>query len=550
MKKLLLIFIAVATLLSAGIAAGQSFTLTCPGGVVVATPVAGGLTVFCVSYTATPVATATKTPLPTSTGTNTPASTATNTPIPTNTLPPTATDTPLPATATATSTPMAMSEILYVADTSDFSNPERGFMFQKSIFPEQGTAQFSGIKRVSPADSLAWVYFRLDNYRTKVLDTTGLATIRGAFSDARSKKLKLVVRFAYNPGPGSQPDPALANPDAPLSLVLQHIAQLKPILQENADVIAVLQAGFVGYWGEWHSSKYINTVADRKTVVDALLDALPSDRMLQLRYPRYKEEFYGGPLVLTDAFSTAPASRVGHHNDCFLRDDDDTTYRSKGVSTYCDANALGEIACWKDFVSQEGQYTPIGGETCQVNPPRSLCPNAMAELEQLHWSFLHGGYNKDVLASWVTDGCMPTIRQRLGYRLVLERALFSSSANAGGVLNLEVFLSNSGYASMYNPRPVYAVLTGGGRRYEMLLSAFDARHWEAGKDIDISTSVLVPAAVVPGTYELSLWLPDAYPSLRAIPEYSVRFANTGTWDATTGLNLLSTGSSVVTITAP
>jgi len=33
--------------------------------------------------------------------------------------------------------------------------------------------------------------------------------------------------------------------------MLAHIAQLKPILQDNVDVIAFVQAGFVGVWGEW-----------------------------------------------------------------------------------------------------------------------------------------------------------------------------------------------------------------------------------------------------------------------------------------------------------
>jgi hypothetical protein len=51
--------------------------------------------------------------------------------------------------------------------------------------------------------------------------------------------------------------------------------------------------------------------------------------------------------------------------------------------------------------------------------------------------------------------------------------------------------------------------------------------------------------VAPGTYKLGLWLPDAYTSLRGNPAYSVRFANNNTWDAATGINILTTNFQVV-----
>jgi hypothetical protein len=37
--------------------------------------------------------------------------------------------------------------------------------------------------------------------------------------------------------------------------VLKHVAQLGPTMQRNADAVYVLEAGFVGCWGEWHSSR-------------------------------------------------------------------------------------------------------------------------------------------------------------------------------------------------------------------------------------------------------------------------------------------------------
>ena len=416
-------------------------------------------------------------------------------------------------------------------------------MKQSSIFPDQPLDP-NKVRALQPSDSLVWIYFRLDNYRTKPLDPNGLTTIRSVFTTARSRGLKLVIRFVYNDGPGSTTDPNLANPDAPIDLVLQHIDQLKPILVENADVIAVMQAGFVGHWGEWHSSKYLHPLEYRRAIVDALLNILPKDRMLQLRYPRYKEIFYQGPLTAQEAFSGSDKSRVAHHDDCFLRADDNAgTYRSfssqlpKHTSTYCDGKDA--ISCWKDFVAQDGQFTAVGGETCQYNPPRTDCPNALQELRILHWSFINNDYRPEVLNSWTSGGCMDTIRRSLGYRLVLKEASLPQTVQLGGTLSLNIRLSNDGFAAMYNPRPLYVVLLGSGNRYDFPVTNVDPRRWVAGQEHNIAVNLNLPATIPPGTYQIGLWLPDASNSLRNSPAYAVRFANTGVWDAATGINILS-----------
>lgn len=499
--------------------------------------------------------TPTITPIPTTT----PIPSPTDTPTPTLTETPTPTLTPLP-TETPTPTPGNIN-ITYTQSYEDFANPERGFMKQSSIWVDQPLDP-NKIRALQPSDSVVWVYFRLDNYRDPrdgvgvtltdytgvAIDQNGLDTVRNAFTTARSKGLKLVIRFVYNPGPGSTSDPNLANPDGPIELVRQHIQQLTPIIQQNSDVIVAMQAGFVGHWGEWHSSKYLHDIALRREIVDSLLNIAP-DRNVMIRYPRYKELFYGGVLSDAEAFTGTDRSRVGHHNDCFLMDQNDgNTYESKTAqspqhySTYCDGQ--DEIACWKGFVAQESRFTPVGGETCQYNPPRSECANAQAELAQFHWSFINNGYRPEVLDSWVTGGCMDTIRRSLGYRLVLREASIPTQTQAGHIMNLNVLLSNVGFASMYNFRPVYLVLQGQTNRYELPLTGIDPRRWESGQDYTLNFNVTVPLDIVPGTYQVGLWLPDAYSSLKVAPSYAVRFANTNVWDPPTGTNILTSNLEV------
>jgi hypothetical protein len=48
----------------------------------------------------------------------------------------------------------------------------------------------------------------------------------------------------------------------------------------------------------------------------------------------------------------------------------------------------------------------------------------------------------------------------------------------------------------------------------------------------------LPANLAPGSYRLSLFLPDADETLRTRPEYAIQFANTGVWDESEGSNQL------------
>src|SRR3989338_1064954 len=319
-------------------------------------------------------------------------------------------------------------------------------MKQSNIFVDK-PFNSSMISAVQPTDTVVWIYFHLENYRDprdgkgvnvvnyqfKPLEPIGsgkgLDTVNKAFSDARNKGLKLVIRFLYlgYGGIGSTQDFTNAEPDAPLTVALKHIDQLAPLIQQNKDVIMAVQTGFVGYWGEWHSSKYLSPLANRKAIVDKLLTAVPVDRMLQVRYPKYVQNFYGGPTSASEAFNQSIISRVGIHDDAFLKDDtDDGTFTSNAmgqkISTYCDGSS-NTTQCWRDYYAKTSQYTPAGGEAgTHSNPPSPLanCPNALTQLNNLHFSFLHNGYAKVVLDTWINQGCMLEIRQRLGYRFVLS----------------------------------------------------------------------------------------------------------------------------------
>ena len=115
----------------------------------------------------------------------------------------------------------------------------------------------------------------------------------------------------------------------------------------------------------------------------------------------------------------------------------------------------------------------------------------------------------------------------------------------GSKLAVNLQIKNVGFAPLYNERPAYLVLKGTSNYYCLPLKS-DPRSWLPNGVIStVDEQLTVPASVPTGTYQLYLYLPDAYPSIASNPAYAVRFANSNVWEASTGMNKLN-ASVVVT----
>jgi hypothetical protein len=398
--------------------------------------------------------------------------------------------------------------------SESFRNPERGYYTGYHL---RRGADASSI--YDAGYTLAIAIVNLEDYRDRSLDSTVLEQIDEGFDEARDAGIKLVVRFVYNDG---------YQPDATKDRILRHISQLTPVLRDNYDVIAVLQAGFIGAWGEWHSST--NGLDDdtgaHAQILAALLSALPSSRSVQVRTPMDKNAYRAGATSSSEAYSGSSRSRLGHHNDCFLATDSDYGTYASPVST------------WKAYTAADTLYVPMGGETCRVYQPRTDCASAVAEMERHHWTYLNRAYKASVIDGWISQGCEGDIKRRLGYRLGLRRVAHSEETAPGGVLHLEMDIRNYGFAAPFNRRPVEVVLSRGTTRLVARL-AFDARRLPGGVKTTVSTDLRVPANIAEGTYTLSVRMPDASSRLAGDPRYAIRLANSGSWDAATGDNVLT-----------
>lgn len=416
--------------------------------------------------------------------------------------------------------------VRYEGTAEAFPNPERGLFRQQENLP--GSVETGRGGRLTVVRGV----FRLDPYRgTDTLPRAYLDRVASTFADARAKGVKLAVRFAYNYS-GSRAD-------APLSRVLRHIAQLGPVLRDNADTIQVIEAGFAGSWGEWHSSgNGLDADGAKRAIVAAELEHFPASAKLAVRYPRDKRAMFGtAPVGRGEAHGPSGRARVGYTNDCFLSGANDGATWTSWVPGAAEA----ELA----FVGQETDFVPMGGETCSLGGVQQRvanCGAARAALAGQGWTLLNGDYYAPVHALWRAGGCWDEIVRRLGHRFALVQAEVPDRLVRGAALGLSVQIRNDGYAAPYNLRPVEVVLRhrGTGAR-TVLPTGADPRFWQAGETHTVAVDAAVPGGLAAGSYDVLLHLPDPSARLHDRPEFAIRLANRDVWEADTGLNVLRRG---------
>jgi hypothetical protein len=424
----------------------------------------------------------------------------------------------------------------YQGHDSLICNPERGFMHFSEVSSSGSYNNLDVNTLLSYRDegiTLIYRGFYLEDFTSSDISGDFLLGMKNDFEILREAGMKAVIRFSYCE--------SMTKPygDAPIDIVLRHIEQVKPILQENSDVILVVQAGFIGAWGEWYYTDYYAFApgvifpehwALRRQIVNALLDAVPATRQIEVRTPKYKQILIENdqPVSEQQAYSDVPIARVSHHNDCFLSSVDD-------YGTYDDT--LVE----KPYLEADTKYTMIGGETCNPAPPYSDCPNSLHEMQRFHWTYLNWDYNVQLLNGWRTQGCFPEVENKMGYRYRLVEADIQDSASPGGEFQAVIKLINEGWSNPVNPRNIELVIRSQvtGEEYVYNIDE-DIRFRPLGEIFTITASAGIPQGLDQGDYKVFLNMPDPEISLRSEPKFSIRTANTDTWEGSSGMNFLLT----------
>ena len=422
----------------------------------------------------------------------------------------------------------------------DFPNPERGFhIYAGSLF--DGDTFDQRMAFIAKERQLRLVFARTSLPAT-ALTASQLAAMSANFAAARNRGVKLILKFDYG-NEGIEPA---------LSQVLAHMNQLKPVLAANQDVIAFVQAGFIGAWGEWHGSKSgLDTVASKRAIKDAVLAAVPGQIFVEFRQGFVlQEDWYPTPLTATEAFSGSPKARSGLHNDCFLTGGgDSSTYRPKGT-VVVDLEITKNQLQQRQYAVAHTEYVPFGGETCNDSAGartqmRTACSGGTDESGQsggilnegprYHLTHLNHNFAPEFIEQWQVEGCYPQVRRSMGYRFQLDSVRHASHVARGETVMFNVAMRNVGWSRIFSARPLVVTIVNGGAVYAAK-STLDLMRLpsQAKASTNIPITLTVPAAAPPGSYDVYLSAPDIWPTTASSAMYAVRFANADTatqaWD--------------------
>ncbi|MFM2090893.1 MAG: hypothetical protein RLZZ127_1382 [Planctomycetota bacterium] len=427
--------------------------------------------------------------------------------------------------------------------------------------------------RTGKGITLQAVRYNLANWRDADISQAFLDRMAADAAAARAAGVKLIIRFVYG-WVGSRPD-------ASRDRTLGHIEQLAPVLAAQQDVIAWIDAGFVGRWGEWNGSSNgllgpydpaddlygDNVTADSRAILDRLFLRFPAQRAILFRYARMKSQYFH-PSAADPWWDVTPmpgaaqardgsaVSRAGNLCDSFLSDELDGTY-GYGTNQTAIANLANRLRTENQFVPHCGELDMGLGQTATLNTAANAV-RTLGRLEQFRWTgfnLLDGSNQSSFQTIWQTAGCIPATasitgtattlydeaHRRLGYRLALVGATLPDAMAPGAAATVGFTVRNHGFTAPVLPRTVRLVLrSASGAEIATTVNA-DPRTWLPGSDIAVAVPWTLPAGMAAGTWTLFLHLPDPAPSLAGRVEYAIRLANGGgIWEYTTGYHRLGT----------
>ena len=480
----------------------------------------------------------------------------------------------------------------YTQTSSDIANPERGFYLQMDFVFRDGAVYYgddvvdltslgTDINNFTQG-SLIQTNFWLKQFKsTSTITPAAVQTIKNILGIVRSKGKKAIVRFAYSDSDSSSERPY----DATKSRILSHVSTLSDVFSEYEDVIYIVQMGFIGAWGEWHYSTNFTTdgvsnpdftyydpvhnigrkwyensqwyhstqvldFGNRRDVIQAVLDVVPTSRQVAVRTPMIKRMFLSPNNIeqyedLNGFYNNDMTSgqkknaRLALFNDVYMLDGD------KQMNTFvCEYD--------KQMWKQQSAFLACGGETGSIdssmehyqdyiNYMNSLSQNdVLNNLKQHHMSYLHYHMGSYLFQDWYSKGWLTPINKTLGYRLwVSKLKMTGPNKNQGSTVTFEVTIRNSGAAPVINPRPMKLVLMHGSTAVT-LGSLGDIRKVPSDGSYKYTLTVSLPQTIVSGD-KLAVWLPDAESNLQSNSKFSIRLANSSshvTWSS--GYNLIYT----------
>ena len=432
-----------------------------------------------------------------------------------------------------------MEDIDYTETLDDIKNPERGFYstaFLK-MMPTGTKPTTSGANLVHLRISIGEFSGAVNGTGDLELTADALNALDQTLQNIKSRGGSVILRFAYDGFNGKK------DLEPSLDMILKHISQLKPVFYKNQDVIAYVELGFFGPWGEMHSSK-ISSTENVSKAIDVMLDAVPENIKIGVRTPNYYAKWAGIDRATLNENITVKgtnAYRVGLFNDGYLGSNND-------LGTF--ANREIEIA----WLEKQAMHTFYGGEVvANANPSSKPAINTVAYMSEeafkTHTTYLNSEWNGNVINAWKEETYNGSdelykgqtgylyIANHLGYRFVLRKSEVTNEIRQNDKLKVKLQIENVGFANLINDKKVTLVLEKEGQMHEILTN-IDATTWNSKENSNINIEVSLPEDIELGEWNIYLRISQEG-DIESDNNYKcIKLANADIWKEDIGANYI------------
>lgn len=350
-------------------------------------------------------------------------------------------------------------------------NPDRGWRLETYLTLGSNTVMFHpnetpigfldaqrDLYRDTPV-SLVQFYVYLTEYCKKPLDDQAFRQLNDYLQALRARGLRAVLRFAYEYETDRKTGPTSHR-------IHGHLKQIEQWFHDNdalvRETVAVVQAGMIGVWGEWHTARFWHN--PKKTLLK-ICDAVPAYLPIQVRMQVFKDKIQNTPQ----------AARVGYHDDFlvgayfkwntpadapgsaafksfseesrFTYNDGempwgrDKTHQDGYIDGYemltaCTQRSLSTLSLVHNFIEENGQYNAVRWQKEMLTAVRVRelrCPCASAYFTE------NGVALERSIFDYLTD--------HLGYQIAVREICIADAENGKQTVTLK--LSNDGFALPY-----------------------------------------------------------------------------------------------------
>lgn len=345
----------------------------------------------------------------------------------------------------------------------ELDNPNRGFYFIYDFWITDSETDYESVVadryQKDSETNLTLIQICLQDYQEGEISEAGMKNIRALFQALEVIDKQLIVRFVYD----REGKNLLYEPQN-LNIILKHMEQLGPVLQEHGGQIFILQGLFIGNWGEMHGSRYTQEECQEENLrrlASQLARVTDPSTYLAVRTPaqwRIIIQSYG--LKDGTLGGNTLSRRIGLFNDGMFGNEND--YGTYGTKTKTET-APGQYEKWNradEMAFQEELccLVPNGGEVITPNSYNDM-ENAIEGMATMHVSYLNRAYDDAVLKKWANttvteEGCfdgmdgLTYVERHLGYRLLIDEVdyIYRVWENR---LSVNIVMKNVGFAPVY-----------------------------------------------------------------------------------------------------